>query len=268
MTLVVIDAGAHRAEDYDLDSASLAALWRMEERHFWHRARNRFILRELSELPPPARILEVGCGSGAVSTALVHAGYRVVGVDTALVLVQKADSRCPEATFVAGPLEQLSDGERDFDAVGFFDVLEHLDEPEQLLQTAMARLKPGGLVLATVPAMQRLFSAVDEAAGHKRRYEAGELAGLFERAGLRKIRERGIFRTLSALVGSRRKHLTYSKDVPLTAIQRRDILVADARVPAWPVNAGLGLLCALEAQLGWQSSLGRPGASLLAAGYL
>ena len=266
MTLVVVDAAAHRHDDYDLDAEALAALWRMEERHFWHRARNRFILKELDELAPPARVLEVGCGSGAVSSALVRAGYRVVGVDTALVLVQKADARCPEATFVAGPLEQLSDGERDFDAVGFFDVLEHLDDPEALLRAAMARLKPGGLVLATVPALQRLFSSVDEAAGHKRRYEPGELAALFERAGLSRVRERGIFRAIRALVGSRRQLLTGER-APLTAAERRQILVADARVPAWPVNAGLALLCALEARFGWQGSLGRAGASLLAAGY-
>src|SRR5689334_17673224 len=133
--LVVLPGVTHERSDFDLDPEVLAGLWRMEERHFWHAARNRWIERALERYgaPPPARILEVGCGSGAVACALARRGYSVVGVDTAEVLVRKADRRCPSVTFVAGRVEQLAAELGPFDVVGFFDVLEHLDDPDRLL---------------------------------------------------------------------------------------------------------------------------------------
>jgi SAM-dependent methyltransferase len=261
--LVILPDVQHELADFDLDPEVLPGLWRMEERHFWHAARNRWIARALERygVAPPARLLDVGCGSGAVACALHQRGYAVVGIDTAEVLVRKAHERCPQATFVAGPVERLARDLGPFDAIGFFDVLEHLGEPEQLIRNALVHAKPGALVIATVPALMSLFSTVDELSGHKRRYELGELKQTFERCGLASVEEHGMFRLLRPLLRARRSQ------VPITDVEsRRRVMLDDARVPWAPINGLLRLACSLEAQLGFARSKNRPGPTLLAVG--
>jgi trans-aconitate methyltransferase len=236
----------------------------MEERHFWHAARNLWLERALLHygVLPPARVLEVGCGSGAVASALSQRGYSIVGVDTAEVLVRKAHERVPQATFVVGAISQLDPSLGPFDAIGFFDVLEHLDDPLAMLHQALAHARPGTLVIATVPAFQSLYSAIDALSGHKRRYELGELAQTFERAGLTDVHEHGLFRVL--LPALRRVRSSALPPPDLAARQR--LLLADMRCPALPLNVLLRWACALEARLGFAASRGKPGPTLLTLG--
>jgi hypothetical protein len=69
------------------------------------------------------------------------------------------------------------------DAVCFFDVLEHLEDDAGALRGAAANLAPGGLVLATVPAYQWLWSPHDVWHHHYRRYTAPRLEALLRAAG-------------------------------------------------------------------------------------
>jgi SAM-dependent methyltransferase len=262
--LVVLSEDEHKAEDFDLDPEVLSGLWRMEERHFWHEARNGWITRALDRygLKAPARLLEVGCGSGAVAGTLQRLGYSVVGVDTAGVLVRKAHERCPEATFMIGRVDQVAPDAGPFDAVGFFDVLEHLDDPDALMRAALAHARPGALVVATVPARRALFSVVDELSGHKRRYELGELGAAFARHGLVEIEEHGIFRSIQPLLRVRRAAGT----APSDPLERRRILVGESRIPPFPLNGLLRLICQAEARLGFAASSGKIGPTLLVVG--
>src|SRR5207247_1080807 len=70
------------------------------------------------------------------------------------------------------------------DAVLLLDVIEHLDDDVAALETARRALRPGGLLVITVPAYRWLWSGHDVALGHRRRYSARGLARLVERAGL------------------------------------------------------------------------------------
>lgn len=263
--MLIVDRDVqHVSADFDLDPVVLEALWRMEDTHFWHAARNRWIERVLRAYgaPPPARFLEVGCGGGAVARMLGAKGYRVVGVDTAEVLVRKAHERWPEGTFVASSIERLDPALGPFDAVGFFDVLEHLDDPRALLTSALAHARPGALVIASVPALQRLYSAIDALAGHKRRYEPGELEQTFSDVGLRDIAAHGMFRLLLPLLSARRTETR----VPSTLEARRRLLLDDLRTPPLPLNQALRLACTLEVELGFERSRGRPGPSSIVIG--
>ena len=264
MPIVITDLD-HDDEDFDLDPDVIASLWEMENRHFWHAARNRWLAKALHGrgLAPGARFLDVGCGSGAVAGFLDRSGYRVVGVDTAEPLLRKAHERCPHVTFVVGRVARLPVGGRPFDAAGLFDVLEHLDDPEQLLRDAMQYVKPGGLVIATVPAMRSLHSVIDDLSGHKRRYEPGELASLLQRTGLREVEERGIFRSTTPIVRLTRPKMPLDT---LSAEQRRKIAVANLRVPHPVVNRTLGFVCSAERAIGFRRATGRGGGSLLAVG--
>ena len=75
--------------------------------------------------------------------------------------------------------------------------------------SAARRLKPGGLCIATVPALSALKSVVDDLAGHKRRYEPGELSALLARSGLVAIEERGIFAALLPLMQLVRRRIIF-----------------------------------------------------------
>jgi len=253
-----LPADLHEHDDFPLDPVVIEALWAMEDRHFWHAARNAWIVEALRRAGAGERVLEIGCGSGAVACSLQGNGYKVVGVDTAEPLVRKAQMRCPTATFVVSRVEDLPSALRGpYDVLGLFDVLEHLEHPAALLRSSLPLLRPGGLVVATVPAQRRLHSVVDDLVGHRRRYEVGELAALFAQVGLRDVRERGLFRFMAPIMRLRRAKYARS--------ERREILLADLAIPAAPVNLAMRLACGVERLL-FDRALGKAGASLLAVG--
>jgi SAM-dependent methyltransferase len=64
------------------------------------------------------------------------------------------------------------------------NVLEHIDDDAAAVADMAAALRPGGRLALLVPAHQRLYGSLDLAYGHRRRYEADELRGLIEAAGL------------------------------------------------------------------------------------
>jgi SAM-dependent methyltransferase len=75
---------------------------------------------------------------------------------------------------------------QEYDVIGSFDVLEHIEEDEKVL-SELWRATKHGLIL-TVPQHQFLWSAVDELGGHKRRYSAVELRAKLEKAGFTIVR--------------------------------------------------------------------------------
>lgn len=265
---IVITPTEHRGDDFDLDPEVVAGLWRMEESHFWHAARNRWIadMSAAAGVAPGATFLEIGCGSGAVASFLHGAGYAVTGTDTAEPLVRKAHDRCPAASFFVADLagHRLVPGT--FDAIGFFDVLEHVDDPLGLIHAALAYAAPGTVVLATVPAQRRLHTVVDDLTGHKARYEQGELAALFVAAGLTQVEERGIFRLTTPMARLQRARLRRRYRGPLSVQQQRAVMLEAMVVPPAPVNRALALLCGVERRLGFGAARDKVGASLIASG--
>jgi SAM-dependent methyltransferase len=210
-----------------------------------------------------SRVLEVGCGSGNVTRALQGAGYLMTAVDTSVELARSAEERCPTASIVVGDVADLPPAHRGpYDAVGFFDVLEHVDPPEQLLRSGLKWLRAGGLVFVTVPALSSLFSAFDAIQGHKRRYDVGDARQLLEAAGLSEAREHGLFRATLPLVRWKRSKL--EDPTGLDPGDAESMMVESLAVPPWPVNLALTLMCRVERSLGWRLSRTRSGSSIIA----
>ena len=101
--------------------------------------------------------------------------------------VVKLDLVRPESVpglFVQASAEQLPFPDSSFDGLGLFDVLEHLSDPNRCLLEAQRVVRPGGLVIVTVPAYRWLWSPHDDLVGHHRRYTLGELRTSLSGAGL------------------------------------------------------------------------------------
>ena len=267
MNLHIVPGTSHNEQDYALRPGVIQALWDMEERHFWHLARNAWILRGLQThgIQPPDSFLEVGCGSGVVARALQQAGYQVTGVDTAEPLARKAAERCAAARFVVAELDRIPEEyQGPYSALGFFDVLEHLSDPARLLHEALRYAQPGSLLIATVPAMQSAYSIIDELSGHKHRYDPGQAGRLFEEIGLVDVAEYGIFRTTRFV----QRVVRNSLPTPGRADRgdESEIMLRNLRTPPAPLNAAMAQLCNLERRLGFGMARDKPGSSLLVIG--
>jgi SAM-dependent methyltransferase len=172
------------AEDY------FPRLARMEAGHFWLEARNELLIWAVREYFPEMRsMLEIGCGTGFVLRALGQSfpGARLAGSEIFSAGLRFASGRVPN-----GELFQM-DARRipfrdEFDVLGAFDVLEHIEEDEAVLGQMYGAVRPGGGILLTVPQHPGLWSASDDYAFHKRRYTRSELVGKVRAAGFVQIR--------------------------------------------------------------------------------
>jgi len=167
----------------------------LRDGHFWFTHRRRCILESAQAClggRSQARVLEFGCGDGHLVEALSER-WLAFGLErrlTDLLLTRRAGTRVVLAEGGAPPFAPS------FDLVGLFDVVEHVEDDAELLARAAGLALPGGWILVTVPADPRLWSSLDEYAGHLRRYTRAAVFDLFARAGLEPIRVVPLFRLL------------------------------------------------------------------------
>jgi SAM-dependent methyltransferase len=162
-----------------------AKLATFEEGNFWFRARNRLIQWALGNYFRDARsFFEVGCGTGFVLKGVREtlpqirlAGSEIFG--DGLVF---ARARLPGVELYQMDARQIP-FEREFDVIGAFDVLEHIDEDDAALRQMFTATRPGGGLLVTVPQHRFLWSATDEHSMHRRRYSRVELRRKVKQAG-------------------------------------------------------------------------------------
>ena len=161
-----------------------AKLASIEESNFWFRARNQLIQWALGAYFPDAEsFLEVGCGTGFVLKGLREAvpRLRLAGSEIFGDGLAFARARLPGVDLYQMDARQLP-FEHEFDAIGAFDVLEHIPEDEVVLRQIFRALRAGGGLLITVPQHRFLWSAIDEHSMHQRRYSRRELRTKVERA--------------------------------------------------------------------------------------
>ena len=129
-----------------------------------------------------ARVLDVGCGSGAFAAELRDAAS-VTGVDLALEATRLGRRRGLRDLSV-GSAEALPFRDAAFDGVAALDIVEHTDDVRTLAEIARV-VRPGGVVLVHVPAFPFLWGEHDEVNHHRRRYRRGELLARLTASGLR-----------------------------------------------------------------------------------
>jgi SAM-dependent methyltransferase len=182
-------------------------LHRLQGKSFWFRGRNRLIQDFVREwFPEAGNVLEVGCGSGYVLGGLraVLPSAKIVGSEIS------ADGLSYAAARVSPPCQFLQMDARaipyrnEFDLIGAFDVVEHIDEDEVVLAEIRRALRPHGGALFTVPQHPRLWSRADDIARHRRRYARRELADKLKRAGFVVLRDTSFVSVLLPVLAMQR----------------------------------------------------------------
>lgn len=166
-----------------MTESELTAMLAHDERHWWYRGRRRVLAAVLDrlDLPPRPWILDAGCGSGRTLDDLARRGS-VAGADASAVAVRAARRRGHRDVYVAR-VEELPFGTAQFDLVTCLDVIEHTPDDRATLAELRRVTRPGGVLVATVPAYPALFSAHDVVNGHYRRYRAAMLRSAATDAG-------------------------------------------------------------------------------------
>lgn len=217
----------------------------MQATHWWFVARREILRSQISRLnlPPDADILEVGSGTGANLELLADFG-NVVALEMTADAIALAEARCGAAgrrvTMRQGRCpEDLSGIHQQFDLICLFDVLEHIEQDTESLARLASLLKPGGVLLVTVPAYQWMWGPHDVHLHHKRRYTSRSLSAGCADAGLC-VTRMSHFNTLLfplALLGRMVEKLTGKKTSAAT------------RTPPAPINALFTFIFAVERHL-------------------
>lgn len=162
----------------------------LEDESFWFRGRNALIQWAMSQYLPTAKtFLEVGCGTGFVLDGLRRhfPSLHLTGSELSSQGLAVATGRMPDVSLLQMDARFIP-FRAHFDAIGAFDVVEHIQEDEQVFVEMHKALKPGGTLLLTVPQHPSLWSDVDVFARHVRRYRRSDLVGKLERTGFEIIR--------------------------------------------------------------------------------
>jgi len=174
------------AEDNQgFDPEFFELLARLEPQNFWFRSRNRLLFWALRKYFPQARnFLEIGCGTGYVLSG-IHREFpqlKLFGSEIFQQGLAFAEKRVPEATLFQMDARRIPFAQ-EFDVVGAFDMLEHIEDDEAVLREMFQASRPGGGIMLTVPQHRWLWSVVDDQSFHKRRYVRGELEHKVQQAG-------------------------------------------------------------------------------------
>jgi SAM-dependent methyltransferase len=156
----------------------------LEDHYWWFVGRRRTALALLDQqLPTPNRpdVLDLGCGTGAVAQAL-DLTHTVTGLD----MSEKALDYCRArglTRLVQGDAMALPFPDASFDAVIALDVFEHLPDDEASFRECLRVLRPGGVLVLSVPAFRFLWGPHDVALHHFRRYTRSQVGERLTRNG-------------------------------------------------------------------------------------
>lgn len=156
------------------------------ERSFWPQARSALLAWSIRRYAPStASLLEIGCGSGGVLAAFEREfpSMHLVGAEALIEGLRMARTKTRRTTLLQFDARDIPFDDH-FDAVGAFDVIEHIRDDDEVLRSMVKAIRPGGMLLLTVPQHPWLFGPADVYARHERRYTAAGLRAQVEQLGL------------------------------------------------------------------------------------
>ncbi len=161
---------------------------------------------------PPGKVLEFGCGSGAFLLDLERLGFVGKGVDVsapALSVAYHFHAGDERAFKIAPDVSEKDWGA--YDIIFSSEVLEHIEADGETLRSWLRCLKPGGVVILTVPAHRNHWGLSDEWAGHVRRYDKADIQSLVSGAHLELLELRSYGFPLQTLLRPIREAISRTK---------------------------------------------------------
>ena len=162
----------------------------LEAKNFWFRSRNHLIIWALKHYFPEAQsFLEIGCGTGFVLSGIEQSypQLSMFGSEVFTAGLEFATKRLSRTTLFQMDARKVPFVD-EFDVIGAFDVLEHIQQDVEVLQQMHQATPPGGGIILTVPQHPWLWSQFDDIGHHVRRYQAEELKTKVEQAGFKVLR--------------------------------------------------------------------------------
>lgn len=162
-----------------------------DESHFWFQWRVKAMLAQLAAAKISTdkkwNVLDVGGGVGVVRKQIESATNWDVDLTEldykGLCTAEPGRGR----TLYYDIMEEREEFKERYDAIVLFDVLEHIKETKPFLHALANHLKPSGILIINVPALQSLYSNYDKAVGHFKRYGKNDAESELNDAGFKVI---------------------------------------------------------------------------------
>ena len=182
--------------------------WRHTERYEWeHMSTSYKVSNFISIIDDlkPNRILDFGCGLGdALSLLAKHFhSESAVGIDISSTMIEYARKQYPEHTFVVGSIERLKDFR--VDLITFFDVLEHIEDIQQVLEIAGTIAEYVGIgiplektfyiSLLNTLHLKEKKSRLYLLEGHVHEFNRSDFEAILEAAHLKVVKAKNVFPT-------------------------------------------------------------------------
>lgn len=156
----------------------------VERKHFWFVGRNELITSMIARFISNSggkTFLDIGCGTGVMLRLLGGMGFVTTGLDVNARALTFARGET-NGKLVRSSIFQFT-SKTPFDAVGAFDVMEHISDDSGFIKKCQSLVCKNGYLFLTVPAGMHLWSSVDTVSGHKRRYTKDSMAELLKDSG-------------------------------------------------------------------------------------
>jgi 2-polyprenyl-3-methyl-5-hydroxy-6-metoxy-1,4-benzoquinol methylase len=161
--------------------------YELQKIHWWFTSKKTIVLDTIkchTNLNEESAILDIGCGSGLMLSALSELG-QASGMDASDEAIQFSHEIF-QGLISKGQLpSDVPFSKNQFDLITALDVIEHVEADEQSLEVIQSLLSDNGIAIITVPAYMFLWSHFDEMNHHKRRYTVSELKIKLQNSGLK-----------------------------------------------------------------------------------
>ena len=117
-------------------------------------------IRKIERFIPKGRLLDIGCGFGYLLSEAKRGGWEVYGVEISEKVLNYVKRRGEELNIFWGPLSEAKFEDGYFDLITMFDVIEHLSDPDSVINNVSKLLRKDGLLVVETPREESLFKKI------------------------------------------------------------------------------------------------------------